>query len=270
MLTRPEPEVADRCTEAVKPFRITLLVAVSALAWTGLAQAKELASFKVCGASGCNAVTSAPQLRLLMRALETQGEPVNTRVPAPAPFFRLEFTGKGDERGSPSFIQYYVPSRGAVALLGGPESWTWSSAGGLRDLYDRTARGVKPFGKPTFTRVTIGGKLASDPASYAQLFVLQRSVDEYPNEPDWIPIEFAAAQPTPWTTHASTIEYSPSTNVLWRGLEFIEVPDSLASNLEQGRPLAASSGGGFPWLLLGGLGGAALVLPIALILRRRR
>jgi hypothetical protein len=100
----------------VKRLIPILLLVPLALTWTGLAPAKELSSFKACGAAGCKAVTAPATLRVLIKALELQGEPVTTDTPAPAPFFRLEFIAKGDEGMSPSFTQYYVPSGGVIAI----------------------------------------------------------------------------------------------------------------------------------------------------------
>ena len=126
--------------------------------------------------------------------------------------------------------------------------------------------------RPTITRVTINGKQAADPASYSRLFRLNRSTSDYPEDSDWIRIELRSKTPSPWSTHASTIEYSPSEDILWRGTEFIKVPEAIAARLEARQSLAVGTESGtFPWLaLVGGLGGASLVVPLAMTLRRRR
>ena len=257
----------------MKRLLFIAFVAVSALVWTGVAQTKEVTSFKACGASGCRAVITSPALLLrVIRMVELQGDAVSTRTPESAPYFRLEI-GVDHESGGRALTQYYVPSQGRVALQTGPDAWTWVLAGKLRPLYERMTRGVGPFATPSFTRATVGGKPARDPASYARLFALRTSTDDMPDEPDWVAIELGSARPTPWTTNAATLEYSPSKHVLWRGVEYVKLPGSLAANLEDRRSLdaPASSGGGFPWLpLLASLGGAAVLVAGALTFRRRR
>jgi hypothetical protein len=251
---------------------ITGFVAVCALAGSSAAQAKELASLKVCGASGCKEMSEPALLRAAISLAEIQGEPVTIHTPAPAPFLRLEFMVKGDEGSTPSFLQYYVPSRDAVTWRVGEGSWGWIRAGERRPLYEQATAGLKPFRKPTFTRVTIGGKPGVDPASYARLFQLNQPTSDYPYDSDWIRIELGSAKSSPWTTDAPTIEYSPSEQVLWRGTEFIKLPEAIAARLDARESLArATDDDSFPWpALFGGIGGAALVVPAALIFRRRR
>jgi hypothetical protein len=256
----------------VKRSTTIVLVALLALVWSGSAQAKELASFKACGAAGCKAVTAPAMLGALIKGLELQGEPVTTETPAPAPFFRLEFVAKGDEGMSPSFTQYYLPSAGTIAIRSEPGSWSWVEIAQLRSLYQRATAGLTPYGKPTFTSAALGGNRLSDPMSYSRLFTMQGESDDFPSDPDWLPISFTSAKTSPWTTDAATLEYSPSTNTLWRGVEYVKLTSQRAGNLEHRRSFAAAAdSSGFPWLpLLAALGAAALLCVSLLIVRRRR
>jgi hypothetical protein len=256
----------------VKRSILTLFVVLFGLAFAGAAQAKELASFKACGDTGCKAVTAPAALRALIKGLELQGEPVTTETPAPAPFFRLEFVMKGDEGMSPSFTQYYVPSTGTISIETESGSWSWVEIAALQPLYRKETAGLTPYGKPRFTRAALGGERLSDPASYSRLFTVQGESDDFPSDPDWLPITLTSAKPSPWSTYAATLEYSPSTNTLWRGVEYVKLTGKRAGNLEHRRSFAAGvSGGGFPWLpLLGALGAAPLLGAGALIVGRRR
>jgi hypothetical protein len=170
---------------------------------------------------------------------------------------------------SPSFIQYFVPSNGVIAIETEAGAWSWIRPAGLSSLFRKVTAEVKPYGTPRFTRATLGGERLSDPASYSRLFTLQGATDDFPSEPDWLPFAFTSARPSPWTTNAATLEYSPSTNTLWRGVEYIKLSNRLAGNVEHHRSFAAAggSGGGFPWLPLlvslvaaGVLGGALFVI----------
>ena len=98
----------------MKRLTLTGLVVGAMLVWASGAQAKELASLKVCGALGCKDFKGEAFLRDAIGLAEIQGEPVTIRTPRPAPFFRLEFRVRGDEGTTPSFLQHYVPSSGAV------------------------------------------------------------------------------------------------------------------------------------------------------------
>ena len=247
------------------------LLASATLIWAVPAQAKELSAFKVCGASGCTSVTDRTLLNNLILSFEGQGEAVHVSTPAPAQFLRLEYWVRGDLAQGPSFVQYYVPSRGALALMTGPQTWSWVRPEAVKAAVDRLASGVAPFGGPRISAVEIGGRAVHDPASYARLFTLTRKAERFPDEPDWQRIVIKTAVPSPWSTSAATLEYSKSTNVLWRGNEFVKVPEGLASRIEARKSLAGSTRRSFPWtVLFGGLGGAAVVVPTAVFFRRRR
>jgi hypothetical protein len=178
---------------------------------------------------------------------------------------------RGDRAGGPSFAQYYVPSRAVVALMTGPAAWTWVRPGAVRAAFDRLTRGVAPFEEPRLATVTIGGKAACDPASYVRLFSLKGKAERFPDDPDWQRIAIETNDPTPWSTSAATLEYSQSTNVLWRGTEFVAVPSGLATRIEARKSLVGAGTREFPWVaFFGGIGAAGLILPAALVLRRRR
>ena len=247
------------------------LLLLTALAWAATAQAKELSSFKACGASGCREIRDAELLGPLLRAVEVQGEPVSVRTPVPAPFLRFEFSIRGDGAG-PSFVQYYVPSVGRVALQSNPGAWGWVKAGALRNLFAGMTKGVTPFPAPKITRVQVGGRTARDPASYRRLFLLAEATDDYPADNDWRSIRLVTKSPSPWSTSAATLEYSPSANALWRGSQFVRVPASLSARLEAAESLADKRDeSSFPWAaLLGGIGAAAVVVPATVLARRRR
>jgi hypothetical protein len=247
------------------------LLSFAVLIWAESARAKELSMFRICGAAGCTAVADGSVLRDLIRGVEAEGEAVRVSTPAPAPFLRLEYWVRGDQAGRPSFVQYYLPSRGVAAVMTGPGSWSWVQPGAVNAVFQRLTKGVTPFRTPRISAVAIGRQSVRDPASYVGLFTLQGKADHFPGEPDWQRIVVRTDAPSPWSTTAATLEYSKSTNVLWRGNEFVQVDSSLASRIETRKSLAASAGRRFPWaVLFGGIGGAAVVVPTAVFFRRRR
>ena len=247
---------------------LVTLSAACALAVAAPAEAKELSAFKACGAAGCKTVKDTALLRKLIRSVEAQGNPVSVPIPAPTAYLRLEFWVRGDQAHGPSFVQYYAPARGLVSLQTDPDAWTWVKAGDLRPLLDRATFSVTPFAKPRISRVTIAGRLVHGPASYARLFTLQGKAESFPDEPDWQPIRIETGGSGPWSTNAATLEYSPSKNVLWRSIQFVKVPNDLATRIEAGKPLTAPSGDSFPWALFLG-GSAAVIVPGTFLYRRR-
>jgi hypothetical protein len=271
MLVAREPGRLGGCTGHVKARLVAGAFLVSAtLVWAAPAQAKELAAFKVCGPSGCTSVTDGTLLRSLIRGVEAQGDAVRVGTPPPTPFLRLEYWVRGDLAGGPSFVQYYVPSRGALALLSGPQTWIWVRPRAVQAVLDRVTSATAPFAAPRISAVAIGGKAVRDPGSYARLFSFTGKAERFPDEPDWQRIVITTAARSPWSTSAVTLEYSRSTDVLWRGSEFVKVTRAVASRIEARRSLTGSAGRSFPWtLLFGGLGGAALIAP-AVFFRRRR
>jgi hypothetical protein len=245
----------------VKRILLVLAVLGPALLVPAPAEAKELSSFTACGASGCTTVKDAASLRTLIRAVEAQGQPVSVPTPPPSPFLRLEFFIRGDRQAGPAFRQYYVPSRRVILVQTDPKAWSWVRADNVRSVLDRVVAGVTPFAAPTITRITLGAKRSLDANASARLFDAKATASTMPTEPDWVDVKIQTRGPSPWSTRAATLAYSPSTHVLWRGSEFVELPASLES----------SGDGSFPWaLLFGGLGGAAVVVPAAIFARRRR
>jgi hypothetical protein len=97
--------------------------------------------------------------------------------------------------------------------------------------------------------MTVGHEVALDTTN---LFTAKSTKYTVPDEPDWMPVKIQTSRPSPWSAPAATLEYSPSTHVLWRGTEFVQLP---------------RKNGSFPWVVLLG---AALVVTGALVVRRHR
>jgi hypothetical protein len=241
--------------DVVQRFAIVTLAVSAAVVLPAAATAKQLSSFSACGASGCSEVTDAAELRTLIHAVEGQREPVHIPTPAPASFVRLDFRFKGDNgTNGPTVSQYYVPSRGAILLQTGPDAWTWVRAGSQRPVFDRARRGLEPFPTPTISRVTVGHDVVLDTT---RLFSAKATTYTVPDEPDWVPVRIQTNRPSPWSAPAATLEYSPSTHVLWRGTEFVKLSTAVTSR----------QSGSFPWIIFLG---AALIVPGAFFARRRR
>jgi hypothetical protein len=99
------------------------------------------------------------------------------------------------------------------------------------------------------SRVTVGHDVVLDTT---HLFSVKSTTYTVPDEPDWVPVRIHTSRPSPWSAPAATLAYSPSTHVLWRGTEFVQL---------------SQKSGGFPRIILLG---AALIAPGALFVRRLR
>jgi hypothetical protein len=137
----------------------------------------------------------------------------------------------------------------------------------------RLARGVDAFPAPRISATFVGGRAVSgDPASYLALFRepgRRMNANTFPN--DWVPIDFQSTQASPWTDSPFELMFSPSTNAIERGIQQVVLPQALASDIEAARPLAVEEATRWlPWLVVGALVGALLVLAgLGAVLRRR-
>ena len=138
------------------------------------------------------------------------------------------------------------------------------------------ARSLKPFGRPEISSVTIGSrKVTDDPASYLRLFTVKSAGEAVPQGlADWEPVVFHAKGKSPWTLAQTSLFYSPSNDMLQRGIEMVKLPGGMAGDVRSGESLAGGSGGsGFPWrtVLFALLAAAALLIAASTIrpLRRR-
>lgn len=237
-----------------------LLAAAAALALAAPATAKELSKAQLCGPDGCIAITDGETLR----QLPTGGEEVAAQPPL-HPFHTLRLTMTEGEGGPEhSWTVYYVDR---VAMLawrndGGLVAWTHlrgTAATALR----RLARDVEPFPPPTISAATVDGRpVSADPASYLALFEATGGRMDYTTMPtDWVPIDFRSATASPWTDAPFELMYSPSRNVLERGVHQLVLADELAADVESARPLRAEEATRWlPWLVVVGLVAALLLL----------
>jgi hypothetical protein len=261
-----------RKEDKVKRLVAPLTVVGCLLVWTGAAQAKELRSVQACGASGCTRVADPALLHRLIRVFESQREPDATATPAPARYLRIDFEMRGDGGPGPSFSHYYVPGAGVAAMETGPGQWTWiRPQPRLIRLYERVAAATKPFAAPTIDAARVNGREVADAASYALLLTID-GPQGHPNlsKSDWQQIVLSSARPNPWTSGKTFLQYSPSTNLLWRGDQFIELPAGVASAIEQARPLRLREDGSLAWVAVPAALGAAAVAGVGVVARRRR
>ena len=250
--------------------RLALAFALlAALAVPAPAAAKGPTSATLCGPGGCKSLGDAQGLGGLAHG---NGGPI-VPIPAPAAYYELRFTSRGDGENF-TWTTWYVPSAKMLAVVDEREGVYWMQLDDP-ELTTLTNR-VTPFRKPEISAVTIGPRRVTDnPASYLELFtVATTDARAYPQGvADWQQVTFVSKQRSPWTLSQSSIHFSPSNGMLQRGIEVLKLPDEMAADLRNGEALTASSSSSFPWrpVLFALLGALALLIAASSIrpLRRR-
>jgi hypothetical protein len=225
--------------------RFVLAVAAACVLLAPGAGAKgDIWGLRVCGASGCREV-----LLLANWAGGTQARPA-----PPSAYFTITYL---DRRGRPAADEpslYYVPGADVLRRRGGIAAWMSPSSSELRGV----ARGLRPFPRPRLTRVTVGGRPASDPGSYLRLYELPSSqrppADPAGRKPHgydqdelwryyarvrrhWIPVNLWSASPTPWGDGENFVWISRRGALLKRDDELLQVPPALAERVRRGLSL---------------------------------
>ena len=245
-------------------MRRILLVLAAALLLPATAGAKEIEKVVVCGAAGCETVDRPGQ------AIANGGSG-GGRIPPPGPYYSVEiFVGDG-QGAHDSWTIYYASDARMISFAGEGGDYVWSELpAGTAALYRKATAGLEPFPAPRFDTILVGGRAVADPQSYLRLLTVPTAGTAYPDEADWQRVELRAGRENPWSR--SKLEYSPATDVLVRGWEFVQLQPGLAARLEARKGLDSPPASGLDWPLVSGsvLVAAALSLAALLLARRSR
>ena len=154
----------------MKKLTLLALAATAVLAVAGTAQAKEIASLKVCGASGCNTVTDRDQLK----GWEGDGSayPESVTAPGAQRFYTLEL-GFGEPGGNGNIIHteraFWLPDGNLFRFKSTTDPSWWTTSARQTSMYQGAAAGLEAY-TPKIAKVTVAGKRAADPNSYMRLF----------------------------------------------------------------------------------------------------
>lgn len=244
-----------------------MLAAAAALALAAPAAAKELTKAELCGPAGCVAVTDKDDLR----QIPTGGETLGARPPMSA-FYTFALSAR-DDVATHTWQIYYVPAANMLAIMDPHGAMNWHPIHGAAiGTMKRLAGQIEPYAAPTITSVAVGDRVVTeDAASYLELFDVTGSTAPHNLSPgDWLAVDFRSARPSPWTNSGRELMYSPSSNVLERRTDRLVLPAWLAADVEAARPLADDGVRWLPWLVLGALVAALLLLAgLGALLRHR-
>jgi hypothetical protein len=233
-------------------MRLMTSIALLALALAAGAQAKAPPSgIQLCGTNGCSPI--APEQA---EQLFTLGGPPGLAA-APAPFYRLRWTwdeGRSEDGG------YWLPDANVLRLGG----WVAPDAD-ARAILAAAAQGLEPYPLVPPESARVGGRAAADPASYALLLTVGTRVSTWVGALDWIPVELASSQPSPWTEPSYDLRVSEGSGFVWREGAVFRIPLAVARAVRLGRSIGpAAPPAGFASLGERGCAPASPRLPASL------
>lgn len=256
----------------MKRIALAALVAAGLTALTGTAQAKEVTSLKICGASGCNTVTDRETLRGWEG--ESNQDPASVAIAAPGRFYTVEIAF-GDPEGNE------VHRDTAYWLLNGnlmrsriqtQDPW-WALFPNQVALYQKIASGIEPF-TPQLSRVTVKGKAVADPSSYLRLLGKFRYATLPRGRLHFVSIRMRASTPNPWVDGLVVLRYDAKRRLLTRPDGYFKLPKSVGRLVMHRASLTAKSdssgSGGGQTALYAGVGAAGLAALAVLAVAGRK
>lgn len=253
--------------------KITLLAVAAAglLALAGTAQAKEIASLKVCGTSGCNTITDQATLR---NWEPENGNPQSQNGAAAQRFYTLEL-GFGDGQGNVIHREnaFWLPDTNLMRFEGQLTDPWWKASPNQITMYQKAAEGLKAF-TPELSKVTVKGKPVADPSSYMRLFGRLHYRTLPHGKLHLVKIRVVPAGTNPWVDGLVVLAYDARKHLLIRPDGYFRLPTSLGrlvlKRASLSQTVSAGSGGGRT-ALFAGLGvGAAVAIAVLGVARRKK
>lgn len=220
----------------MKKLIVLAAAAAGLLALSATAQAKEVISLKVCGASSCVKTTDQSVLKGWM---DEGGNPAQIWQTNPADYYRVG-VGFGDQgKLMATNVAYWLPGRSLMRYTDqrGYPWWRLNPAQVkvLRDL----AGDLTPL-SPVLSRVRVGGKNVSDPSSYLRLLGTFRDGIDAKKHPS-VRIALRTPFANPWIHSAMGIRFRPQTRLLVRADGTYRVPKSMARRVMRRVSLATGT-----------------------------
>jgi hypothetical protein len=191
--------------------------------------------FQVCGQSACATITPADSEELGIELFYGQGTTeLSTPTVPPAAFYALHWRFDGDLHTG-----YYVPLLNAFRFVGDPASpaddptalvhWFKLDAT-ARQALGQAVASLQPFPRPVPTRVTVGGKVVSDPESYLRLWSIGKATFRWPDGP-FLRIAITTETPSPWSDRAAHLSIARRGSYLLRDATIMRIPAGLARQI---------------------------------------
>jgi hypothetical protein len=251
--------------------KLVALAAAAAglLALSAPAQAKEILSLKVCGASGCVKSTDP---KVLAGWEGGNQDPAQVWQTNPGGYYKVT-VGYGDQgklvAAEPA---YWLPGRNLMRFTGQSGYPWWKLFPAQVKMLRAVAGDLSPF-TPTLARVTVRGKSVADPNSYLRL--LGRLHEAYLpyRAPHRHRLRIALHTPSanPWIHSSLGLRYVPKKRILIRPDGEFRVPKAMARRVMRRVSLAGGAAAAQPdrprrdsASLYAGIGAAGLAGALAL------
>lgn len=249
--------------------------AVGLFALSAPAQAKEILSLKVCGASGCVKSTDP---NVLAGWEGGNQDPAQVWQTTPAGYYKV-IVGFGDQgklvAAEPA---YWLPGRNLMRFIG-QSGYPWWKLFPAQVTMLRTVAGDLSPLTPTLSRATVGGKTVTDPSSYLRLLGKFREVTVLPQTAHrkTVRIVLHAPAANPWIHSTLGFRYLPKTRLLVRDGLAYRVPKRMARRLMRRvslvgpTPAAVRQRGtrGDSTALYAGIGAAGLIAGLGFVIVRK-
>jgi len=226
----------------MKKLALLAGTAVALLAFAGTAQAKEIASLKICGASGC--ATSTDKAALANWEPQTNVNPDSVSYTNPQRYYTIEL-GFGDSEGNVIHTEkaYWLSDAGLMKFVSQTQDPWWKLWPNQVVLYRKLSSGVDAF-TPSLTRVTVAGKRVADPTSYLRLLgSFPRAL--YPQGKLHLThIILRSPTTNPWVDRVTGVSYDAKRRLLIRSDGQFRLPAALGKLVMKRASLASYAGTG--------------------------
>jgi hypothetical protein len=252
----------------MKKLAVLVSAAAAFLALAVAAQAKEIGSLKVCGASGCNTLADRDQLQ----GWEPNNDPSSQSGAAAQRYYTVEIGFTDGTTIIHRETAYWLPDSGLMRFQGQVMDPWWQVFPNQTAMYQKLATGIDAF-TPTLKRATVKGKAAADPNSYLKLFDNFHYATLGKAKLHLIRIRLTSAGENPWLNGTTILSYDAKQHLLIRPDGYFRLPASVGKLVMARASLnskATSGSGEGRTALVAGLGVGAIAVIAVLGLAKLR
>ena len=248
---------------------LLVIAAAAFLALAAVAQAKEIGSLKVCGATGCNTLTDRAQLQ----GWEPNNDPTSQSGAPAQRFYTVEIGFTDGNTIIHREMAYWLPDSGLMRFRGQVMDPWWKVFPNQAAMYQKAATGIDAF-TPSLKKATVRGKVVADPDSYLRLLGNFHYATLGKAKLHLTRIRLTPSGENPWLNGTTILSYDAKQRLLIRPDGYFRLPASLGKLVMARASLnsksTSGSGGGHTALVAGlGIGAIAAIAVLGLAKLRK-